>query len=563
MNFYEFSILISENTVTQWLKQNADRYTADYYKHWLNYVQAEIAGILHTNDVKITLPIAKWVIYNAIKQARQPKERMVGYRQIAVDAESHAENLIDYVKEEMDAILEGLHGNRFGVADYLNAKLDKDNIDYDPSILSKFNSLDYHGGNLAEDSHHWHEIIKDRRVKSDEPGRSLIKFPDGWQWVSLDKDYCSKEAKAMGHCGNVMRKSGDNILSLRDPEGWSHLTFIVNNERLGESKGPKNSKWSDYDVKLKPYIIKLLESPYVQFISGGGYKPEANFYLADLDPKEREELLKKKPQLDNLFILALKTNLGDPPWPKEELTRAIKKYAYSSINSRAAFESIKQADFSIKDDYLVIDNFTNLVKDVIKSSGKYYMPKLWEVINKVPLHEILDDPRSLFNALKNNFTYDFAETIYKALFKFISAAKSGKKPYNGEKIKILMKKADQMVLKDMAEMEFEAPKGNRHRYENPFETFMFGWDYAQGNPNDFDAREVKVSPEKDRIKIPLEEFKFPNTSSTSDGMDLAVSVIIRNLKHIFPYQSRYNPNRDKLQDNFAKYFTKLVENYLK
>ena len=62
----------------------------------------------------------------------------------------------------------------------------------------------------------------------------FLKFADGWAWWKLSRAYCSEEAKAMGHCGNVVGqdKPDERILSLRKPvkagkeDRWEpHLTF--------------------------------------------------------------------------------------------------------------------------------------------------------------------------------------------------------------------------------------------------------------------------------------------------------------------------------------------------
>lgn len=47
----------------------------------------------------------------------------------------------------------------------------------------------------------------------------FLQFSDGWAWWKLSRAYCSEEAKAMGHCGNVVgqSKTDERILSLRKP----------------------------------------------------------------------------------------------------------------------------------------------------------------------------------------------------------------------------------------------------------------------------------------------------------------------------------------------------------
>lgn len=137
-------------------------------------------------------------------------------------------------------------------------------------------------------------------------GEVIIKFPDGWFWQDLGKGACSKEGKAMGHCGNVpSQRPGDRVLSLRKMVKHGNqnfvrpsLTFILDGRGyLGEMKGRANNK---PDPKYHPYIIALLKSDYVEGIKGGGYAPEQNFSLNDLDDATRDALIEEKPKLGTL-----------------------------------------------------------------------------------------------------------------------------------------------------------------------------------------------------------------------------------------------------------------------
>ena len=103
----------------------------------------------------------------------------------------------------------------------------------------------------------------------------------------------------MGHCGNAPRQHTDDvILSLRkvvvsgsDKYHIPHLTFILNGDgELTEMKGRANEKPAK---KYHPYIIKLLLNDAIKGIKGGGYAPENNFSLHDLDENVRKDLMRK------------------------------------------------------------------------------------------------------------------------------------------------------------------------------------------------------------------------------------------------------------------------------
>lgn len=137
-------------------------------------------------------------------------------------------------------------------------------------------------------------------------GKTILKFPNGYFWQNLNRAYCRSEGNAMGHCGNTASyKSGDQVLSLRQfvkrgEEMYVRpsLTFILDRYGfLGEMKGRANKK---PETKYHPYIVELLKLPMIEGIKGGGYAPEENFSINDLDDQTREELIDMKPTLGTL-----------------------------------------------------------------------------------------------------------------------------------------------------------------------------------------------------------------------------------------------------------------------
>jgi hypothetical protein len=179
---------------------------------------------------------------------------------------------------------------------------------------SKLNSPNYTKQQIKLDSDKWHEDIAAKKATM--PSEEYEVFIDlkgpwqGWKWVLLGRGYCPEEAKAMGHCGNSGAREGDDILSLRDPEGKAHLTFIVNDGILGEMKGRANGKPSK---RYHPAIIELLKHPEIKSVRGGGYAPERNFSLKDLSEQERKQLETAKPDIGSPIMYMLKSG------KKEEL----------------------------------------------------------------------------------------------------------------------------------------------------------------------------------------------------------------------------------------------------
>lgn len=153
----------------------------------------------------------------------------------------------------------------------------------------------------------WQKKYQDQGIPVDdvEGAEVLIDFPNGWAWWNLNKSGCDLEGRAMGHCGNGVGNEDENVLSLRQEVtrgGKSyhmpHLTFIVDVDgNLGEMKGRGNKKPTQ---KYHPYILALLRSNFINRVDGGGYLPDENFSLFDLDQDILNDLLEKKPNLMNL-----------------------------------------------------------------------------------------------------------------------------------------------------------------------------------------------------------------------------------------------------------------------
>lgn len=181
------------------------------------------------------------------------------------------------------------------------------------AALSKLNDPSYAPEMLSADSKHWHELLASKKRIPGGEGNTIInldKVPGfkGWKWLSLGRGSCRYEADAGGHCGNAGEREGDNILSLRDEGNRVHLTFIVNNKVLGEMKGHGNHKPSP---QFHPAIVPLLMSKYVESIKGGGYMPEANFGMNDLDEVIRNKIIKAKPYMDQPFDYLMGSSKND------------------------------------------------------------------------------------------------------------------------------------------------------------------------------------------------------------------------------------------------------------
>lgn len=202
---------------------------------------------------------------------------------------------VQEIKQNAVKRVGGAIGNMWrDVGDYFAAMGDR--------IASKLNNPAYTLRTAEQESEEWHaELASRERGLPDQAAKTFLTLDHlgkrwkGWKWVDLGKGYCPEEARAMGHCGNQGAAEGDNIVSLRDAEGYAHLTFIINDGFIGEAKGRGNDKPSE---KYHAPIVELLKSNYVDSIKGGGYAPENNFHFDDLHDDHKKEL-EHKPHIND------------------------------------------------------------------------------------------------------------------------------------------------------------------------------------------------------------------------------------------------------------------------
>jgi len=272
MSFVDFKMWLVENTVSQFLHTYKDQKLVQTISRELKKIDW-----LKNIDPFLQNIIQKWFVYQVVKQ------------------EKPGIPIVPIISSMKNA----LNQNR----DYTSYLLYK----RPNEAKSKFNNPKFDTTTLKAESDDWHKRLAKRGVRK--PGMvgrviKLANMPAGYFWVSLDKFHCDMEAKTMGHCGNSAGKPGDIIYSLRDAENIPHLTFIINNGILGESKGYGNSKPT---AQYHPMIAALLMGKdkgrnIVNFIAGGGHEAENNFKFTDLSPELQQMVLKVRPGIVNLKV---------------------------------------------------------------------------------------------------------------------------------------------------------------------------------------------------------------------------------------------------------------------
>jgi hypothetical protein len=243
---------------------------------------------------------------------------------------------------------------------------------------------------------HEKKLSQDKPTVTPQEGdHELIKFNDGSAWWFVNRAYCSDEGASGSHCGNVtgQRKKDQRILSYRI-DNRVKMTFILEpNGKLGEMKAWGNQKPSK---RLHPYIMSLLQNDIIKGIKGGGYLPDNNFSIFDLDDKDLRTLQQVKPNLirDQISISPIQI-IKAPVWLRKIYMKNIQKI--SGISNIIDTEGNYRND--IKSWSQAVNENTNLsliVPDEFVSQFK-------ELI----IRELHSDPKSMLTVASNYIRNDF------------------------------------------------------------------------------------------------------------------------------------------------------------
>ncbi len=155
----------------------------------------------------------------------------------------------------------------------------------------------------------WHEKVQRLKAEqiTDESGKIIKTYPDGFYWLDLQTGNCRAEANAMGHCGQA--GASGTLYSFRKNR-QPYLTGEVNkiNGVLVQLRGRANTKPK---VEYHDRIMDFLLEPKVGVISfsPSTYRPDANFELKDLNLNQIIQLYSQKPTLfseNELYKVLLK-----------------------------------------------------------------------------------------------------------------------------------------------------------------------------------------------------------------------------------------------------------------
>lgn len=381
MNFYELYQLIKEDTISQYLdkktKKESFNKIANALKHQTNIIMPDLSKNSQN-------AIVKFFIYQLIQRNK------------------HTENFFDQLET---SYAEYLFTNWLeGYVAFFLIISQNNNGNLPNNILSKLNNISSTQRDLEVLNDEWHRALAKKRAGQQKgaPGKIILNLSDGYKWVNLEKGRCDVEAKSMGHCGNAGAREGDGILSLRDKNDVPHLTFIVNNGELGEMKGRGNDKPSP---KYHKHIIELLKLPIIRKVVGGGYLPENNFKLMDLDDDNLKKLLEDKPELEESYA-------------EERLN-----FAKSNNTSKETLLKLSKDKSDIIRDLVASNRSTPVQALIILSKDKHHFTRASVAMNPNATHEILsnlskdEDQRVRLAIATNINVYIYGQEILENLCK--------------------------------------------------------------------------------------------------------------------------------------------------
>ena len=214
--------------------------------------------------------------------------RFSGAERDSFEKQMEEGNLSEELKDVIQKEIEKIEGEYTFIADWLHGRTgdlarELDVINFDKLTFEE----------ALERSENWHHkisLIRSGKIE-DEDGTVVMSFPDGYYWISLDKDFCEKEAKAMGHCG----KASGVLYSLRKDKSPAVTADINSSGTVKQMRGPGNTKPKN---KYHDYIFDFIMSPHINNFNYSSYRKDDNFYISDLyEDSKILDILREKPEL--------------------------------------------------------------------------------------------------------------------------------------------------------------------------------------------------------------------------------------------------------------------------
>ena len=122
-------------------------------------------------------------------------------------------------------------------------------------------------------------------------GETILDLANGWHWLDRQTSSCSVEASLMGHCGQS-GNSGSTLLSLRDAQGYPHITIEAEDTSDGhiihQVKGKANAT---PDEKYWPMIFSLMKSDAIDLYSWNATGEHGGDLQWEMIPEEEQQAI--------------------------------------------------------------------------------------------------------------------------------------------------------------------------------------------------------------------------------------------------------------------------------
>lgn len=341
---------------------------------------------------------------------------------------------------------------------------------------------------------------KEELIPYDNNDNIVIKLSNNFYWVSLDKAYCDKEGKSMGHCGNSPRQgTDDNIYSLRQlktvgKEKYWHpfVTVTVDDEGyVWEVKGRGNDKPADRYI---PYVVELFKNK--KYISGQrdnvGYLPENNLnFERDFSEEQKEEILSSNPKFEFVEREPISLELDE-----NSLTDFIFNnvdFDYGEHANRFPQSDEDWDELYYSEPKISISDYSKFLDNCLEQS-------IYD-INKLDYSDKMNTFIDYLNSFYINNEEDKEEIIRSVGYMFSEQQDK----YMDYLVDEVESEVEKYVQKEYEEWNWEVDNLDKEDYDNLVEIFVDNFDYDVEH-FDEDAVAIKSFLEYlDNSKVPVKE----------------------------------------------------------
>jgi len=244
-------------------------------------------------------------------------------------------------------------------------------------------------------------------------GNVFMTLSNGWNWLDRETNFCSIEAKMMRHCG-MADNSDSTLFSLRDPEGFPHVTVEVLIEEDGSTiyqvKGKANSS---PDRKYWNSIFELLRNPDIQlknYHAVGHHGGDLTWDMIPLDIREEIEEIHTDTFLNEKADKDIDAILTEASEEVEEAAENFSHDVFAIMVDSLSWESIDQSTAWIQ---VMVGGYIDVPEEIIEALSSLDSHDNWQRKSSQFVSDILSKHFNLYASEvqidKSNISFDIED----------------------------------------------------------------------------------------------------------------------------------------------------------